>query len=92
MKLLTNIWRRITGRNLPQEFYQGINVNLIGTMPDTRKNDPNLTSEEMALRAKENREKIERMFIESMLKREKILHKTTFHTPYSRGIRYKAAA
>jgi hypothetical protein len=92
MKILEKAWRKITGKNRSQEFDQGINVDLIGTMSDTRKNDPNLTPEEMALRAEENRRKIRIMFIDGVRKREEMLRKTTYNPPCSRGIRYKAVA
>jgi hypothetical protein len=103
MRILFNIWRRITRRNRSWQiaeskmkhhgtvFDGAINVDLIGTMPDTMKNEPNLTPEEKALRAEETRRKVREVALRTGCELEKKLRKTTF-TPYNDRTRYKAAA
>jgi len=90
MRLFTSIWRRITRKNRYPELYGGINVDLIGTMPDTRKNGPNLTPEEKALRREEIGRKIRETALRTARRRDEMLRKTTF-TPYNDRTRYKAA-
>lgn len=103
MRILSSIWRRITRKNRSWQiaesrmkhygtvFDGAINVDLIGTMPDTRKNEPNLTPEEKALWREEIGRKIRETALRTARRRDEMLRKTTFTPPCSRGIRYKAA-
>jgi len=72
-------------------FDGAINIDLIGTMPDTRNNESDLTPEERALRREEIRRKVREVASRTGRELEKKYRKTTF-TPYNDRTRYKVVA